>query len=177
MNDHTTVTVKSEVKDFHPLVAQWLTDNGYEYQHEVDLPDFGRADFLAKHKDGHNLIVECKITQSVNRTITQLRGYAVQIENPRLVLAIPGCLVTDNHHAVADRYGVEILKFDVAVEPAKPWRNEALDEFIDDYIVMRNENERLRSIIDRLIFEKSMQYAVLMTEIERLTGRLGQDND
>ncbi len=69
----------SEVRDFHPLVADWLTANGYTHQHHVKMPIGGIADFVAT-KNGQTFIVECKIGVPNYRAIVQTLDYCSQID-------------------------------------------------------------------------------------------------
>ncbi len=69
----------SEIRDFHPLVADWLTTNGYTHKHHVKLPLGGTADFVAT-KDGQTFVVECKIGVPNYRAIVQTLDYCSQID-------------------------------------------------------------------------------------------------
>lgn len=68
-----------ELKIVHPLTAQWLTDHGYTYEYEVKMPEYGRADFVAK-RSGEVLIVECKekLGNETGRCLAQVVDYCRQ---------------------------------------------------------------------------------------------------
>ena len=54
--------IHSEVKGLHPLVHQWLIENGYsDIQHEIPIAKGRRVDFVAVSPDNQSVIVECKI--------------------------------------------------------------------------------------------------------------------
>lgn len=100
-----------EVQDFHPLVEQWLTANGYTFIHHYDMPDYGTVDFLATHEDGHQLLVEAKLDKSGIRSgIVQAKSYGVQMPDAQIALAIPAGLFAEEHHAMAEKYGIQIVE-------------------------------------------------------------------
>jgi len=103
----------NEVLEIHPLVAVWLTKNGYSYIHEYTMPDFGRVDFYATHSDGHTLLVEVK-GDELSKVITQIAGYGVQIPNARLAIAAPQSIITDKIRNVASKYNVMVIELDYA---------------------------------------------------------------
>lgn len=78
----------SEVRDFHPVVAQWLTANGYEYRHHVRMPIAGVADFVAT-KDGQTFVVECKVDFPSYRNIIQVLDYCSQIDGALPMIVRP----------------------------------------------------------------------------------------
>jgi Holliday junction resolvase-like predicted endonuclease len=58
---------------FHPLVRSWLEERGYQVEHEVKMPLYGRADFVARTKKT-TLIIECKVVvSSLSATLRQVR--------------------------------------------------------------------------------------------------------
>jgi len=111
----------NEVKDFHPLVAAWLNENGYTYIHEYKLPDFGYVDFFATHqKTGEQLMVECKPDTRIKAGIFQLAGYRVQMPTVAACLAVNRHNITPDIEAVATKYNIGIIGIDVTpmiVEP------------------------------------------------------------
>lgn len=108
----------TEIRDFHPLVASWLTENGYTYKHEFKMPEYGKADFVAQHADGHRLIVECKIGYGARdgRSIIQLLDYGRQMPDCRMAYAIPSHLVSDNIIKLCENYSVMLLPIHVDSE-------------------------------------------------------------
>lgn len=99
----------NETRDIHPLVALWLTKNGYSYIHEYKLPDYGRVDFFATHSDGHKLLVEAKV-YDLHKVITQLAGYGVQMPEARLSIAAPLSAITDKIRGIAKKYGIGVIE-------------------------------------------------------------------
>lgn len=86
-----------EIIYVHPQTAQWLKDHGYIYQHEVFIPDCGRADFIAIHQDSHEvLIVECKKTcKHIRGAIEQVKIYRDHyLSSARMAVAVPSRSVT-----------------------------------------------------------------------------------
>ena len=103
----------NESRDIHPLVAVWLTKNGYSYVHEYRMPDFGRVDFYATHSDGHVLLVEAKGNLNATKAIFQVLSYGLQLENVRLSIAIPSSQKTERLINLTKKYGVEIIELDI----------------------------------------------------------------
>jgi AcrR family transcriptional regulator len=101
----------NEYYDFHPQVATWLTENGYTYQHEVKMPEYGRADFVATHADGQRLIIECKVETNVSngRSIIQLLDYCRQMPQTRPAFAIPIAKYTDYISNLCNTYDVQLI--------------------------------------------------------------------
>jgi hypothetical protein len=106
--------VSYEINVVHPAVAQWLTDHGYTWQHEVNIPT-GRIDFLATHKDGQRLIVECKSDADDHRSaLRQLLDYQLNLGSDYLgALAIPSWSVTDQVIKACKVRGVTLIAVDV----------------------------------------------------------------
>lgn len=103
----------NEVKDFHPLVAAWLTANGYEFVHEYKMPEYGRVDFFAIHPTTRKItLVECKPEKDLNAGIFQLLGYHAQMPEAALWLAVDKASVTPSLKNLASKYNVEILEID-----------------------------------------------------------------
>jgi AcrR family transcriptional regulator len=101
---------------FHTLVAKWLSEKGYYYEHEVRMPEFGRADFVAKHMQGDLLIVECKVgtNASDGRSIIQLVDYCRQLEGSKGGYAVPVTLVTDKIQKLCALYNVLLIEIDTS---------------------------------------------------------------
>lgn len=98
---------------FHPLVAEWLEANGYTYEHEFALPDFGRVDFKATHKqDGHVLLVECKPNDYAIRAIMQVKTYAAQIPGAKAAIAVVAGRAAEEERRVASKHNVQIIELE-----------------------------------------------------------------
>lgn len=97
----------TEASIIHPATQRWLEANGYEFQHEVAMPQHGRADFVATRGD-ETLVVECKQIAS-KEGARQALDYAQQT-GFKPVLAAPA----DTFDAATVRLcvarGVQILK-------------------------------------------------------------------
>lgn len=115
----------NEVKDFHPMVEQWLTDNGYSFRHHVRL-DYGIADYVAT-RDGKTIVVECKFnTYASNvrngRFFAQVLDYARQVPNSKPFAALPSYLVTDKTRQICKHYGIGLIVINmVDTRPKKVW--------------------------------------------------------
>jgi hypothetical protein len=128
MSNDTPKRRINESRDIHPLVAVWLTKNGYSYTHEYKLPDYGRVDFFATHSDGHKLLVEAK-PEKQSKVITQLSGYGVQIPEARLSIALPKEEITPSIEAIAQKYNVGIISLDVDYSSLSPSKETASGSF------------------------------------------------
>lgn len=125
MNNHTPNRRINETRDIHPLVAEWLTENGYTYEHEYKMPDYGVVDFLATHADGHKLLVEAKPYTNHKKAIFQALGYAIQLENVAPAIAIPEDALTPELKDIAGKYNVRVIGLNVVTafdveEPVTP---------------------------------------------------------
>lgn len=155
--------IHSETKDFHPIVAEWLNEHGYEYEHEVQMPDYGRADFVAIHKeDKHLLIVECKVSGRVENIITQVSAYALQYDNALKAIAIPSSLLDEKAQRIATKYDVQILTFDVVVV-SKREKYDGMRELIRDYIKLQKDNDLLTD-----------EFTEAIEEMQRTNQRLSE---
>lgn len=107
---------KLRESQFHTLVAKWLSENGYYYEHEVKMPEFGRADFVARHMKGDVLIVECKVgtNASDGRSIIQLVDYCRKLEGSKGGYAVPAPLVTDKIRKLCALYNVSLIEIDTS---------------------------------------------------------------
>jgi hypothetical protein len=108
----------SETHDFHPVVQEWLEDNGYECEHESRLSDLGRVDFLATHVvSGEKLVVECKVKSGdIYSGLRQVRGYQSCVSGSKGLLAIPESIATEKHFKKARELGVAILEVPFELE-------------------------------------------------------------
>lgn len=100
---------------FHLIVARWLKLNSYRYDYEVRMPEYGRADFVATHADGHTMIVECKVASNAQdgRSALQLVDYCRQMPHSQGGFAIPADLVSDKVCEICDYYHVKLLPIEV----------------------------------------------------------------
>lgn len=120
----------NEVKDFHPLVAAWLTENGYAFIHEYDMPDYGCVDFFATHTPtGEQLIVECKPEKKIKSGIVQLAGYRVQMPSVAACLAVNKVNITPDIEAMAVKYSIGIIGIDVNLVQSENVINETIELF------------------------------------------------
>lgn len=100
-----------EVQVLHPLVAQYLQENHYAYQHEVKMPEYGRADFIAERSDIGVLIVECKQGAEARsgRSIVQLVDYVRQIPHSRGAFALFKDDCSEYILDICSKYDIEII--------------------------------------------------------------------
>jgi hypothetical protein len=83
MLDSTTLQaeypiIHSENAGLHPIVTQWLVDNGYSsIQHEVTIAKGRRVDFTAISPAQEFTVIECKVGSNgkSNKSIAQLENY------------------------------------------------------------------------------------------------------
>lgn len=147
----------NESRDFHPLVAEWLTSNGYDYDHEVTMPDYGRVDFLGtRPQDNFPLLVECKPNGSPLQAILQVAVYGKQFPGAKMAIAVVAGALSKNTRAVADKYNVQIIEIAVSDNSIKQSENTgknytdgrgAVRDFIADYIRLSKECEQLTQTI------------------------------
>lgn len=109
------MTRLDERQQFHPLVADWLKANNYEFQYEVKMPEYGRADFIARRFNEEVLIVECKTDDSAKdgRSIIQLLDYVRQIASSKAAYAIPSYAKTESIARLCEHYNVMLITIDV----------------------------------------------------------------
>lgn len=135
MNNDTPKTPKRvEVNQFHPLVAQWLTDNGYTYQHEYKMPDYGQVDFYATHEDGHKVLVECKLDRGISKGILQLVAYLVQTNDTSGMIAAIADAITNDDIRLANKHNIKIIPIEFSYTPSS------------DYIIRYDYNPFLTKI-------------------------------
>lgn len=97
MNIGFRIASSNELAALHPLIEQILIQGGYVYEHHMDAPTKGILDFWARDVNGVEYIIEGKIeTESILKTINQIKGYAAQFDGAisNLILAIPVELAT-----------------------------------------------------------------------------------
>jgi len=111
----------NEINFVQPKTAEWLTANGYSYEREVDLPEYGRADFVAWKPDGVKVVVECKFRagKSFGKAAAQVLDYARQLNAPAFI-ALPLIEISEYVKDVVGYYninliGVESGPYDVAL--------------------------------------------------------------
>jgi AcrR family transcriptional regulator len=146
----------SELRSLHPRVARWLTENGYTFEHEVRMPEYGRADFVARDDKDNLFIVECKVNLNASdgRSIIQLLDYCRQIPESRGCYAIPSNLVSEYITRLCQLYNVIMIPIDMAVPLSdeqflKPrFRNKTKGELHEKY---RNE---IKAVARQQMIEK-----------------------
>lgn len=156
----------NETRDVHPLVAIWLTKNGYSYIHEYKMPEHGQVDFFATHSDGHKLLVEAKGDGSVEGAIFQVLSYGLQIPDARLSVAAPK--VTEKSQSLAEKYNVSLIVLGEEIpEHVEPVTPESLkDEFVgrlwwirfgitNEFAKQEQSHERLTHVYNSIIFNMS----------------------
>lgn len=70
--------IHSEISGLHPIVNQWLMDNGYSnIQHEVTITKGRRVDFTALSPLNEFTVIECKVSETgrSSKSIAQLENY------------------------------------------------------------------------------------------------------
>lgn len=164
-----------ELSIVHPATAEWLTAHDYTYEHEVDMPDYGRADFIATHKDGHILIVECKGSgQALSRSITQVRDYREQYNTKaKVAIAMPSISVGEVVLSSCKRRKVDIISLDVQPK-SKDKYEPAYREFIRDYIILEKEVVQLRDALNLYAGLAKKQTDTIESLLD--TCRKSQDN-
>jgi hypothetical protein len=107
----------SETRDFHPVVQDWLEDNGYDCEHEYTLPEYGRVDFFAIHKaSGERFLIECKIDAGdITPGLFQVHSYRLQLPGVNAMLAIPPFAASEKHFELAQKYGIKIIEVDLPI--------------------------------------------------------------
>jgi hypothetical protein len=101
-----------EIRDFHPLVENWLTANGYTFQHHVKLED-GIADYIAE-RNNELIVVECKADGSksearTGRFFAQVLDYARQVPNSKPYVALPTYLFTNKTQEICKYYDIGLI--------------------------------------------------------------------
>lgn len=161
----------NESKNFHPLVAQWLTDNGYTFEHEYKMPDFGRADYFATHKvTKRQLLVECKCDKNLRKAIIQVAAYRLQIPEADATIAVPSGWLSDRDSDTAARYEVNVVEIDVSdLESISQQRNIAVHStFTSDFQKDFDESIRLK---DSFI-ELAMKQQATIDHLLRVSNHL-----
>src|ERR1700690_1848179 len=101
----------SEVRDFHPIVADWLKTNGYPFTHHFQIAD-GEVDFYAQI-DHQITLIECKTETIKSRHVAQLVGYCMDSPGSKGVLAIPDTLLTSRAMIICQKADVQLMTFSV----------------------------------------------------------------
>lgn len=99
----------------HPLVAKWLKDNRYIYKHEVKMPEYGRADFVACDSKGQIIIVECKseLGRDVGRDMAQVLDYCRQYGHGAIpALAAVNSCISDHIREICNYYNAMLIAID-----------------------------------------------------------------
>jgi hypothetical protein len=154
-----------ELRVIHPVAATWLTDHDYTYEHEVYMPDYGRADFVAVHDDGHMLILECKVNcKGLSRAITQVTDYGHQY-NPSAMLAIGVPEETIDSAAVSTcgKRSIKLIGFDVPAYNQDRDSNDGVKDLVREYMKMRDE-----------LWEFQEAYAASQDMIAKMTNVLSE---
>lgn len=132
----------SESRDFHPLVAEWLTKNGYSYIHEYTMPDIGRCDFYAvRQSDNQVFMIEVELWSSIGNGMMQALQYSTQIENSKPMVIAPMSRITEKYREVADKYGVEMVAIDIGGKPARDFESDGVRFLVREYIDTRNSRD------------------------------------
>lgn len=102
-------TIK-EPQDFHPQVEAWLTQNGYTFQHEVPMPEYGIADFIIANPENTQSVLECKwfTGNDFGRMVAQLLDYMRQMKMSG-IMAIPEQECDEWRRGICAYYGVALL--------------------------------------------------------------------
>ncbi len=83
----------------HPVVARWLTDSGYEWEHECNVGGMNRVDFVAVHNElPIVLIVEVKAEIRAGGALLSVVRQMQRYMQPYGKLVVP-VVVTRVHHA------------------------------------------------------------------------------
>lgn len=109
--------IQREIKYLHPLVAKWLSENDYVFQHEVKMPEYGRADFVARGSDESALIIECKLEmlRHSRESILQLLGYCHQLgEDVRGAIATLDTRFSEHAVNLCRYYNVDLIQVDTS---------------------------------------------------------------
>lgn len=98
-----------EVSEFHPLVAKWLEEHEYTYQHHYRMPEHGIADFRAE-KDGKIYIVECKIGDNQSHAaLRQIRDYTQQIRGSKGIILVSENCASERVKLICEKHKVEYI--------------------------------------------------------------------
>lgn len=107
-----------ELLKLHPMVAAWLTLDGYDWRYEVTLAGRLRVDFLAE-KDGVSWLIECKITPNPAKDIAQLKLYHELYGDPQTRMMLIG-----SKYRAPDEYteaGIEFRQIEVDWSIERDW--------------------------------------------------------
>lgn len=130
----------NEINFMQPKTADWLTANGYSYEKEVDLPEYGRADFVAWKPDGSKIVVECKFRagKSFGRAAAQVLDYARQVNAPAFI-ALPSTQISEYVRDVVRYFGINLISVEVG-----PY-DVALACYLDSYYAFQDRVAECRT--------------------------------
>jgi len=130
-----------ELTVVHPAMEKWLIENGYTFEREVYMPDYGRADFVATHPVKPQLIVECKKDcKALTRTITQASDYRQQFnKQARIVIGVPNHTITDKSIALCQKRHVTLIGLNVPIKTVVEEVDHTLEEYITFLVQHRSE--------------------------------------
>lgn len=102
---------RNEVRRIHPVAAVWLTDQGYQFEHEYQLPLRGRVDFYAWHDTKPALLLDCKIdARKLRSSIRQVLDYRAQFDSPITpALAMPQREISETTIATCCEHNVMLV--------------------------------------------------------------------
>lgn len=127
----------------HPAIALWLQKEGFTYETEVKMPEYGRADFVA-HRNAETWIVEAKLSKST-RTIAQVVDYCRQYGRSAIpVIAVPKGKDDEKLRNACDYWKVILLGIDVEI----PERHYTHTMSFDNQVKIHNANAL--SLVDGL---------------------------
>lgn len=181
-----------EVEEYHPVVAEWLDENGYSYEHHVELDD-GIVDFIAIHNEtGEILSVEAKVnTGKRGRFFAQALDYARQIPDSIPCVALPSWQITDKTREVCEYYGIRMLVIEIdqpepqatPVNSTKNGYDPVAKEKFDTHVRVMNCAHALHTVIDyqgSVLFSEEIpsslreKYKELVNEIESFYALLAE---
>lgn len=107
LNFFTVFANLDEVQHFHPLVADYLSSQGFEFEHEVTISNAGRVDFVA-HKDNEEWLIECKLGDQLLTAADQLRRYRSAWKNPDVKLWVFQTQDNEGCRSYCQKLGIEL---------------------------------------------------------------------
>ncbi|NDJ51716.1 MAG: hypothetical protein GYB68_01375 [Chloroflexi bacterium] len=114
-------------RDFHPIVAAWLFDGGYEYQHQVELYPGGVAHFVAERPGGKQQVVVCTLTaQTMDTTIGLVKSLQFQLRHSQSMIVVPAHQLTAQAYQQCDLMKVQLQPIDVSKRYPKVPMNQPL---------------------------------------------------
>lgn len=158
---------KPERELLHPIVADWLTANGFEWWYEPILENRSRIDFIGKRGD-ETWLLECKIIPPPSRVVYQLDEYHKAYGDPtaKKVLCLPSSFaMTKLFLSWCNSSNIEILRFDgdFNIKTSTLPRRRVADEHPErctGKIALHGELARLRGIEKRLLNDITDLYPI-----------------